>query len=129
MATHKFRVGERVQYLAGTAVRFATAEVYEIVQPLPESYGEYQYKIKSAGDPHLRARRKASCAGCRSCGGGPQHPALADPVAENGRAVAVASRVATSRRVGGTSPGMLQDPVVIRVHQAFVILDPDSLWF
>jgi len=24
---------------------------------------------------------------------------------------------------------MIQDLVVIRVHQAFVILDPDSLWF
>jgi hypothetical protein len=43
MATHKFRVGEKVQYLARAAVRFATAEVYEIVQQLPESDGEDQY--------------------------------------------------------------------------------------
>ena len=62
MATHKFRVGERAQFLAGAAVRFATAEVYEIVQQLPESDGEYQYKIKSADDPHLRVAKKASFA-------------------------------------------------------------------
>jgi len=46
MATHKFRVGEKVQFLSGTAFRFATAEVYEIVQQLPERDGEYHYKIK-----------------------------------------------------------------------------------
>ena len=59
MATHKFRVGEKVQFLAGAAVRFATAEVYEIVQQLPESDGEYQYKIKSADDPHLRVAKES----------------------------------------------------------------------
>ena len=54
MATHKFRVGEKVQLVAGLGVRFATAEVFEIVQQLPESDGEYQYKIKSPDEPHLR---------------------------------------------------------------------------
>jgi len=48
MATHKFRVGEKVQSLVGQGVRVATAEVFEIVQQLPESDGECQYKIKSA---------------------------------------------------------------------------------
>jgi hypothetical protein len=59
MATHKFQVGERVQFLAGTAVRFATSEVYEIVQQLPESYGECQYKIKSVDEPHLRVVKES----------------------------------------------------------------------
>ena len=54
MATHKFRVGEKVQLLADQGVRFATAEVFEIVQQLPESGGECQYKIKSVDEPHLR---------------------------------------------------------------------------
>jgi len=44
---------------AGAAVRFATAEVYEIVQQLPESDGEYQYKIKSADDPHLTVAKES----------------------------------------------------------------------
>jgi hypothetical protein len=57
MATHKFRVGEKVQLLTGQ-VRFATAEVFEIVQELPESDGEYQYKIKSLDEPHLRVAKK-----------------------------------------------------------------------
>jgi hypothetical protein len=34
-----------------------------------------------------------------------------------------------SPRSGGTNPGKLQDLVVIRVHQAFAVLDPDSFWF
>jgi hypothetical protein len=37
----------------GAVVHFATAEVYEIVQQLPESDGEYQYKIKSLDESHL----------------------------------------------------------------------------
>ncbi len=52
MAAHKFRVGDKVHFTVGPTVRFATAEVYEIVQQLPEAYGEFQYKIKSLGDPH-----------------------------------------------------------------------------
>jgi hypothetical protein len=59
MATHKFRVGEKVQSLAGQSVRFATAELFEIVQQLPESDGEYQYKIKSLDEPHLRAAKES----------------------------------------------------------------------
>jgi hypothetical protein len=59
MATHKFRIGEKVQFLAGPGVRFATAEIYEIVQQLPESGGEYQYKIRSADEPHLRVAKES----------------------------------------------------------------------
>ncbi len=31
-ATHKFSIGEKVQFMGGQGVRFATAEVFEIVQ-------------------------------------------------------------------------------------------------
>jgi hypothetical protein len=60
-ATHKFRVGEKVQLLAGQGMRFATAEVFEIVQQLPERDGEYQYqyKIKSVDEPHLRVAKES----------------------------------------------------------------------
>ena len=58
MPTHKLRVGEKVQFLAGQGVRFATAEVFEIVQQLPERDGEYQYKIKSLDEPHLRVAKE-----------------------------------------------------------------------
>jgi hypothetical protein len=59
MATHKFLVGEKVQLLAGHGVRFATAEVFEIVQQLPERDGECQYKIKSLDEPHLRVAKES----------------------------------------------------------------------
>jgi len=58
MAMHKFRVGEKVQLLAGQGVRFGTAEVFEIVQQLPERDGECQYKIKSLDEPHLRVAKE-----------------------------------------------------------------------
>jgi hypothetical protein len=32
--------------------------VYEIVQQLPESNGEHQYKIKSVDEPHLRVAKE-----------------------------------------------------------------------
>jgi hypothetical protein len=57
MATHKFRVGEKVQFLGGRGVRFATAEIFEIVQQFPEGDGECQYKIKS-DEPHLRVAKE-----------------------------------------------------------------------
>jgi hypothetical protein len=41
LPTHKFRIGEKVQFLGGTAVQFATAVAYEVIQQLPESCGEY----------------------------------------------------------------------------------------
>ncbi len=60
MATHKFRVGEKVQFLAGLGVRFATSEIYEIVQQLPENDGrEYHYKIKSVDEPQLRMAKES----------------------------------------------------------------------
>jgi hypothetical protein len=49
MATYKFRVGRKVQLIATLFSRFAAAGDYEIVRRLPESNGEFQYKIKS---PH-----------------------------------------------------------------------------
>jgi len=58
VATHKFHLGEKVQFLAGQGVRFATAEIFEIVQQLPESDGECQYKIKSLDEPHLRVAKE-----------------------------------------------------------------------
>jgi hypothetical protein len=39
-------------------VQFATAEIFEIVQQLPESDGECQYKIKSLDEPHLRVAKE-----------------------------------------------------------------------
>jgi hypothetical protein len=59
MAKHRYQIGEKVRLLTGAAVHFATIEVYEIVQQLPESDGEYQYKIKSLDEPHLRVAKES----------------------------------------------------------------------
>ena len=43
MATHKFRVGQKVQFIAGRFERYFPADDYEIVRQLPESEGEFNY--------------------------------------------------------------------------------------
>ena len=54
MATHKFRVGQKVQMIAKFFDRHAPVGDYEIVLQLPESEGEFNYKIKSPHEPHQR---------------------------------------------------------------------------
>ena len=54
MATHKFRVGQKVQMIATFFDRHAPVGDYEIVLQLPESEGEFNYKIKSPHEPHQR---------------------------------------------------------------------------
>jgi hypothetical protein len=49
------QLGENPKALSAT--HFATAEVYEIVQQLPESDGEYQYKIKSLDERCAQLQR------------------------------------------------------------------------
>ena len=58
MATHKFRVGEKSSILGRTGC--ATFDHgFEIVQQHPERDGEYQYKIKSLEEPHLRVAKES----------------------------------------------------------------------
>jgi hypothetical protein len=45
MATHKFSVGRKVQLVATLFDRHAPAGDYDIVRQLPESNGEFQYRI------------------------------------------------------------------------------------
>jgi hypothetical protein len=50
MATHKLRVGQKVQVVATLFERYAPPGDYEIVRQLPDAYGEFYYRIKSADD-------------------------------------------------------------------------------
>jgi len=53
-------LARKVQFLAGQgALLSTTAEVFEIVQQHPERDGEYQYKIKSLEEPHLRVAKES----------------------------------------------------------------------
>jgi hypothetical protein len=53
--THKFRVGQIVKLQAGRFADRAGPRTYEIVRLLPESNGEFAYRIKGANEPTERA--------------------------------------------------------------------------
>jgi hypothetical protein len=44
--THRFIVGQSVRFAAGLVERGITSQ-YKIVAQLPETYGDWQYRIKS----------------------------------------------------------------------------------
>ena len=46
---HKFRVGDSVRVSRGRFPDRSGAGIYEVVRLLPETEGEFQYRIKSAG--------------------------------------------------------------------------------
>ena len=59
VAWHRYRIGEKVQLLHGGTTRFSTAELYEIVRLLPETDGEFQYRIKSTEGSHERVAKES----------------------------------------------------------------------
>jgi hypothetical protein len=58
MPNHKFRTGQFVQ-LSPAASRNASGGVYVVTKQLPESAGEYEYRIKSINEPHERLVRES----------------------------------------------------------------------
>jgi hypothetical protein len=52
MPTHKFQVGEHVQW--NQPYRHMTADIYEIIKQFPESNGEFHYRIMGLHEPHAR---------------------------------------------------------------------------
>ena len=58
MPSHKFRTGQAVQ-LSPAASRNASGGVYVVTKQLPESAGEYEYRIKSIKEPHERLVRES----------------------------------------------------------------------
>ena len=58
MPDHKFRIGEMVQ-LPPMISRNRPGGVYEVTKRLPESAGEYEYRIKSINEPHERVARES----------------------------------------------------------------------
>jgi hypothetical protein len=58
MPDHKFRTGQRVQ-LSPAISRNAFGGVYVVTKQLPESAGEYEYRIKSISEPHERVVRES----------------------------------------------------------------------
>jgi hypothetical protein len=58
MSGHKFHIGETVQLLPPIS-RHAPGGIYVVTKKLPESAGEYEYKIKSINEPHERVVRES----------------------------------------------------------------------
>jgi len=58
MSDHKFKVGQMVAYLSGFSGR-APRHVFKIMQCLPPQGGDYQYRIKSANEPHDRVAKES----------------------------------------------------------------------
>ncbi len=62
MPTHKFHVGQLVQ-LVPTISRKVPDGSYAIIKKLPESRGEFEYRIKSMNEPHERVARESELTG------------------------------------------------------------------
>jgi hypothetical protein len=60
MLSHKFRIGQLVQLAPGRNVPGGS---YEVIKKLPESRGEFEYRIKSMNEPS-GSFGKASCKAC-----------------------------------------------------------------
>jgi hypothetical protein len=59
MSDHKFKVGQTVSYLPGSHGRGPRSDVFKIMQCLPPQGGDYQYRIKSANEPHDRVAKES----------------------------------------------------------------------
>jgi hypothetical protein len=62
MPAHKFRIGQLVQ-LAPAISRNVPGGTYEVTKQLPESRGEFEYRIKSVNEPHERIVRESELRG------------------------------------------------------------------
>ena len=54
-SNHKFKIGQSVNYTSGRFVFAGSARgIYKITQLLPPDGDDFQYKLKSAAEPHER---------------------------------------------------------------------------
>jgi hypothetical protein len=58
MPNRKFRTGQHVNLLPPIS-RHAFGGVYVVTKQLPESAGEYEYRIKSINEPYERVVRES----------------------------------------------------------------------
>jgi hypothetical protein len=59
MSDHKFKVGQTVGYLSVSRGHGSRSDVFKILQCLPPEGGDYQYRIKSANEPHDRVAKES----------------------------------------------------------------------
>ena len=56
---HKFKVGQSVNFTSGPFGRGGTNGIYKVTQLLPPEGDDYQYRIKSASEPHERVVKES----------------------------------------------------------------------
>jgi hypothetical protein len=56
---HRFRVGRSVFWQATLFNRDAARGAYEVIAQLPEKDGQFEYRIKSRGEPHERVAKES----------------------------------------------------------------------
>jgi hypothetical protein len=59
MTEHRFRLGQKVQFTRGYPYRNSAEGLYEVVRQLPDSDGEFLYRIKSVREPHERVVKES----------------------------------------------------------------------
>ena len=59
MSNHKFRIGQSVNYTSGLFGAGSAGGVYKITRLLPPEGNDFQYKIKSAAEPHERVAKES----------------------------------------------------------------------
>jgi hypothetical protein len=56
---HKFKVGQTVSFTSGPFGRGGATGIYKITQLLPPEGDDFQYRIKSASEPHERVVKES----------------------------------------------------------------------
>jgi hypothetical protein len=56
---HKFKVSQSVSFTSGPFGRGGTNGIYKVTQLLPPEGDDYQYRIKSASEPHERVVKES----------------------------------------------------------------------
>jgi hypothetical protein len=59
VTSHKFKIGQSVNYTSGPFGAGSVSGVYQITQLLPPEGDDFQYKIKSAAEPHERVAKES----------------------------------------------------------------------
>jgi hypothetical protein len=59
VSSHRFKIDQSVNYTSGPFGVGNGSGVYKITQLLPPEGDDFQYKIKSAGEPHERVAKES----------------------------------------------------------------------
>ena len=59
VSNHKFKIGQSVNYTSRPFGAVTAAGVYKITRLLPPKGDDFQYKIKSAAEPHERVAKES----------------------------------------------------------------------